>query len=143
MTEENDFGFIACTEEELKITAKVQTTQAPAPVVNVDLTNVNSVLSRIEQKMDKVLSMELTELSSAVSEQGSNFQTVLSEIEERISAEKAISRNKLIEVEGMIIPLLNNLMKNPEKEFIKWPNRVEKIPNLGQKYQNLIMYTKY
>jgi hypothetical protein len=133
MTEENDFGFIACTEEELKITAKVQTTQAPAPVVNVDLTNVNSVLSRIEQKMDKVLSMELTELSSAVSEQGSNFQTVLSEIEERISAEKAISRNKLIEVEGMIIPLLNNLMKNPEKEFIKWPNRVEKIQTQIQK----------
>jgi hypothetical protein len=133
MTEENDFGFIACTEEELKITAKVQTTQAPAPVVNVDLTNVNSVLSRIEQKMDKVLSMELTELSSAVSEQGSNFQTVLSEIEERISAEKAISRNKLIEVEGMIIPLLNNLMKNPEKEFIKWPNRVEKIQAQIQK----------
>jgi len=133
MTEENDFGFIACTEEELKITAKVQTTQAPAPVVNVDLTNVNSVLSRIEQKMDKVLSMELTELSSAVSEQGSNFQTVLSEIEERISAEKAVSRNKLIEVEGMIIPLLNNLMKNPEKEFIKWPNRVEKIQAQIQK----------
>ena len=127
MTEENDFGFIACTEEELKITAKVQPTPAPAPVVNVDLTNVNSVLSRIEQKMDKVLSMELTELSSVVSEQGSNFQTVLSEIEERITAEKAVSRDKLLKLENLMIPLLNNLMKNPEKEFIKWPNRVEKI----------------
>ena len=133
MTEENDFGFIACTEEELKITAKVQPTPAPAPVVNVDLTNVNSVLSRIEQKMDKVLSMELTELSSVVSEQGSNFQTVLSEIEERITAEKAVSRDKLLKLENLIIPLLNNLMKNPEKEFIKWPNRVEKIQAQVQK----------
>jgi hypothetical protein len=133
MTEENDFGFIACTEEELKITAKVQPTPAPAPVVNVDLTNVNSVLSRIEQKMDKVLSMELTELSSVVSEQGSNFQTVLSEIEERITAEKAVSRDKLLKLENLIIPLLNNLMKNPEKEFIKWPNRVEKIQAQIQK----------
>jgi len=133
MTEENDFGFIACTEEELKITAKVQPTPAPAPVVNVDLTNVNSALSRIEQKMDKVLSMELTELSSVVSEQGSNFQTVLSEIEERITAEKAVSRDKLLKLENLIIPLLNNLMKNPEKEFIKWPNRVEKIQAQVQK----------
>jgi hypothetical protein len=133
MIEENDFGFIACTEEELKITAKVQPTPAPAPVVNVDLTNVNSVLSRIEQKMDKVLSMELTELSSVVSEQGSNFQTVLSEIEERITAEKAVSRDKLLKLENLIIPLLNNLMKNPEKEFIKWPNRVEKIQAQIQK----------
>jgi hypothetical protein len=133
MTEENDFGFIACTEEELKITAKVQPTPAPAPVVNVDLTNVNSVLSRIEQKMDKVLSMELTELSSVVSEQGSNFQTVLSEIEERITAEKAVSRDKLLKLENLIIPLLNNLMKNPEKEFIKWPTRVEKIQAQIQK----------
>ena len=133
MTEENDFGFIACTEEELKITAKVQSTPAPAPVVNVDLTNVNSALSRIEQKMDKVLSMELTELSSVVSEQGSNFQTVLSEIEERITAEKAVSRDKLLKLENLIIPLLNNLMKNPEKEFIKWPNRVEKIQAQVQK----------
>jgi hypothetical protein len=133
MTEENDFGFIACTEEELKITAKVQPTPAPAPVVNVDLTNANSALSRIEQKMDKVLSMELTELSSVVSEQGSNFQTVLSEIEERITAEKAVSRDKLLKLENLIIPLLNNLMKNPEKEFIKWPNRVEKIQAQVQK----------
>jgi len=133
MTEENDFGFIACTEEELKITAKVQPTPAPTPVVNVDLTNVNSALSRIEQKMDKVLSMELTELSSVVSEQGSNFQTVLSEIEERITAEKAVSRDKLLKLENLIIPLLNNLMKNPEKEFIKWPNRVEKIQAQVQK----------
>ena len=26
-----------------------------------------------------------------------------------------------------ITPLLNNLKKNPEKEYILWPNRVEKV----------------
>lgn len=26
-----------------------------------------------------------------------------------------------------IIPLLTNLKKNPEKEYIKWPNRLEKV----------------
>ena len=26
-----------------------------------------------------------------------------------------------------IIPLLNNLKKNPEKEYILWPNRLQKV----------------
>ena len=136
MSEENDFGFIACTEEELQIAAKVASTHAttPAPaIVNVDLAPVNSALSRIEQKMDKVLAMELHELSAAVSEQGSNFENILGEIEERVSAERATSKEKLLKVENLVIPLLNNLMKNPEKEFIKWPNRVEKIQAQIQK----------
>jgi hypothetical protein len=136
MTEENDFGFIACTEEELQIAAKVASTNSttPAPaVVNVDLAPVNSALSRIEQKMDKVLAMELHELSTAVSEQGNNFENILGEIEERVSAEKITSKEKLLKVENLIVPLLNNLMKNPEKEYIKWPNRVEKIQAQIQK----------
>lgn len=136
MSEENDFGFIACTEEELQLAAKLEAKApivAPAPTVNVDLTPVNSALSRIEQKMDKVLAMELHELSAAVSSQGSNFETILGEIEERVTAERATSKEKLLKVENLVIPLLNNLMKNPEKEFIKWPNRVEKIQTQIQK----------
>lgn len=35
-------------------------------------------------------------------------------------------KSKLRQVEDLILPLLNNLMKNPEKVYIKWPNR-EKI----------------
>ncbi len=34
---------------------------------------------------------------------------------------------KLLEVEKLIMPLLVNLMKNPEKEFVKWPNRKEVV----------------
>jgi hypothetical protein len=30
---------------------------------------------------------------------------------------------KLKKVEDLILPLLYNLMKNPEKEYIHWPNR--------------------
>ena len=26
-----------------------------------------------------------------------------------------------------VIPLLNNLKKNPEKEYILWPNRLDKV----------------
>ena len=34
---------------------------------------------------------------------------------------------KLKAVEQLIIPLLVNLMKNPEKDYIKWPNRSQQI----------------
>jgi hypothetical protein len=30
-------------------------------------------------------------------------------------------------LEKMIVPVLKNLMKNPESDTIKWPNRVEAI----------------
>jgi hypothetical protein len=36
-------------------------------------------------------------------------------------------KSKLQQLEQMILPLLVNLTKNPEKEYIQWPNRVEKI----------------
>ena len=34
---------------------------------------------------------------------------------------------KLKAVEQLIIPLLVNLMKNPDKDYIKWPNRAPQI----------------
>ncbi len=37
---------------------------------------------------------------------------------------------KLDELYNAITPLLNNLKANPEKEYIKWPNRVEKVEGL-------------
>ena len=32
-----------------------------------------------------------------------------------------------LHISGFITPLLNNLKKNPEKEYILWPNRVDKV----------------
>ena len=34
---------------------------------------------------------------------------------------------KLDKLYNSITPLLNNLKANPEKEYILWPNRVEKV----------------
>ena len=34
---------------------------------------------------------------------------------------------KLDELYNAIAPLLNNLKANPEKEYIRWPNRIEKV----------------
>ena len=34
---------------------------------------------------------------------------------------------RLNKLHASILPLLNNLKKSPEKEYIRWPNRVSKI----------------
>ena len=34
---------------------------------------------------------------------------------------------KLNKIYNAILPLLSNLKKKPEKEYIRWPNRTEKI----------------
>ena len=36
------------------------------------------------------------------------------------------TQDKLDKLYNAITPLLNNLKKNPEKEYILWPNRVDK-----------------
>ena len=40
---------------------------------------------------------------------------------------------KLKQVEDLILPLMYNLMKNPEKEYIHWPNRTPIIDNQIEK----------
>lgn len=42
--------------------------------------------------------------------------------------------DKLNRLYNSILPLLSNLKKNPEKEYILWPNRVEKI----EQFEDLI-----
>lgn len=59
-----------------------------------------------------------TELE-AVQTATAQAQTASSSVEE--------SQEKLNKLYNAIQPLLNNLKKNPEKEYILWPNRSEKI----------------
>lgn len=37
------------------------------------------------------------------------------------------AQERLTKLYNAIQPLLNNLKANPEKEFIKWPDRAEKV----------------
>ena len=37
------------------------------------------------------------------------------------------NQEKLDKLYNAITPLLNNLKQNPEKDYILWPNRVEKV----------------
>lgn len=44
-----------------------------------------------------------------------------------VSAEATTLQNQLTKLYSMVVPLLNNLAKNPDKNYIHWPDRVKKI----------------
>lgn len=47
-------------------------------------------------------------------------------------------QQKLDAVYAAILPLLNNLEKNPDKEYIYWPGRDKKIKAFRQKLHSII-----
>ncbi len=53
-------------------------------------------------------------------------QTATKEVPEAIRKASA-ANNKLDKLYNAMIPLLNNLKKNPEKEYILWPDRLTKV----------------
>jgi hypothetical protein len=144
MSEEFDFGFTAVDEEELGLAVTPPT--PPAPSVSPDAVAAIAAqiaelraavvaikpvtptqMARMEEKIDRVLNAELHELNAAVQSQGESLSSVLDEVEERTNAMRDECKEKMQTLERMILPLLTNLMKNPEKEYIHWPNRSEKI----------------
>lgn len=46
---------------------------------------------------------------------------------ERTTAEVEALQSKCDNLYNAIIPLLNNLKQNPEKEYILWPKRLDKV----------------
>lgn len=45
---------------------------------------------------------------------------------------------KMMKLYNMIMPLLNNLMKDPEKDIIHWPDRTTKIRKFIDKMNKVI-----
>ena len=59
-----------------------------------------------------------------------NELEVVQQVQQKAAATSATATataDKLDALYNMIMPLLNNLSKNPEKEYIYWPGRIEKI----------------
>jgi len=146
MSEEFDFGFTAVDESELGATYSPPPPSPPSPSVSPDaiaaitvqigelrtaiaaIKPVSTVqLTRMEDKIDRVLNMELHEMNAALQSQGQSISSVLDEVEERSNSTREECKEKLQSVERLILPLLTNLMKNPEKIYIKWENRAERL----------------
>ena len=105
-----DFGFSVIDETEVKQTVNENTLETT--VIREVVSTSNEAVTRIEAKMDQILSLY-------------NDGKLGLDAERKQMQEDVKSR--LTELEKLIMPLLVNLMKNPDKEYIYWPNRKEKI----------------
>ena len=104
-----DFGFTAVESEESVVEKPVVNT---APMID-GLSAVEDKVSIILNKIDY-----LEEIIKASAGSNSTF-----DIDSyKLLVEKDVN-DKLKKLEGLIMPLLANLLKNPDKDFIKWPNR--------------------
>ena len=104
--EDFDFGFSAVDADELgEIVSPSKTAEA---VGKVEVQS-NHVLERL----DTIQTMLTLEVDARKKELEEKYQNENSEV--------------FKDLEKMIIPLLKNLQKNPDKEYIYCPNRTEKL----------------
>lgn len=108
---EDDFGFSAVDESTLTRLTDPNTLEDTI-IVRETVAQSSESLHRVEEKLDAMLSLY--------------NQGKLGLDAERQNMTADVKKN-LKELEQLIMPLLVNLMKNPEKEYIYWPNRTSKI----------------
>ena len=122
MSEINDFGFTAVDQDELVSktgeTAAVNE-EVPKQLKEVAKSSASSVSSAQVEGLESKIDLMSRNLSSALSE--------LDEHKENLSLmdskQELKYQDTIIEMKKLILPLLQNLMKNDEKEYIYWPNR--------------------
>jgi hypothetical protein len=109
--QQDDFGFSAIDESEVNRTVDPSTLEETI-IVRETITQSSESLQRVEDKLDQMLSLY------------NDGKLGLEADRETMEAEVKVNLKTL---EQLIMPLLVNLMKNPEKEYIYWPNRTAKI----------------
>jgi hypothetical protein len=65
---------------------------------------------------------------------------VVQKAHEQVSQESTAAKTIQERLDGLynaITPLLNNLKKNPEKDYILWPNRLEKVEQFETMLQKI------
>ena len=100
--------------------------------VSVDTSEIDDRLESLESKISNVLNIVSLndsgdDIKQAIEEQGSCITNALDSIEDMKESLEKDYEKKLEEIENLVLPLLVNLTKNPEREFIKWPNRADSV----------------
>ena len=140
MTEYNDFGFTAVDQEELKTktgedaTVGKEVAEQLKAVAKSSAGQANSAqIEELDSKLDllsKLINKSLNELD----DHKDNLST--------IDSNKELDyKDRLIECEKLILPLLQNLMKNEDKEYIYWPNRKAIIQQQIDRLQKITQKT--
>ena len=109
--QQDDFGFSAVDESAVQRQVDPNTLEETI-IVKETITESSESLKRVEEKLDTILQLY------------NDGKLGLDAEREKLRTE--VTAN-LKELEVLIMPLLVNLMKNPEKEYIYWPKRIKKI----------------
>ena len=100
--------------------SQVQSVTAEPP----DLTPIMEKLEWLDKDVQKILKMEQLEAVQSLQKSSTEMSTVVKEIEERKKDINLKYKSRMLAVEKLILPLIENLQKDGEtKEYIKWPNR--------------------
>lgn len=105
-----DFGFSAVDETEVNQVVDENTLETK--IIRETVSTSNEAVARIEDKLDNILNLYNSGKLGLAAER------------EKLEQE---TKAKLAELEALVVPLMINLMKNPEKEYLYWPGRKEKV----------------
>jgi hypothetical protein len=118
MSDDWDFGFTAISDIPSTPSEPTQ------PVVaQVDDAQLQSIMDKLERLEGLVLT--------------SNNDDMINEHRELVQQDVVA---KLKQVEDLILPLLYNLQKNPEKDYIHWPNRTAIIDKQVERIKAVTRY---
>ena len=56
---------------------------------------------------------------------------------QKVTVAASSAEDRLNNLYNAVIPLLNNLKKNPEKDYILWPNRLAKVEEFEDHLQKI------
>ena len=118
MSDDWDFGFTAVED------IPTSPAQPQAPVIaQVDDAQLQTIIDKLERLEGLVLT--------------SNNDDMINEHRELVQQDVVA---KLKQVEDLILPLLYNLQKNPEKDYIHWPNRTAIIDKQVERIKAVTRY---
>ena len=138
--EYNDFGFTAVDQDELK------TKTGEDASIGKEVADQLKAVAK--SSAGQANSAQIEELDSKVDLLSKLVSKTLGELEDHKENLSTIDSNKeldykdrLIECEKLILPLLQNLMKNEDKEYIYWPNRKAIIQSQIDRLQKITQKT--
>ena len=119
-----------------EVAGAVQTVTADPP----DLSPIVEKLEWMDKDIQKILKMEQLEAVTALQKSSSDMTSIAKELEERKKEIDLKYKSRMLAVEKLILPLIENLQKDGNtKEYIRWPGR---IPILEAQKQKIIQVTR-
>ena len=119
-----------------EVAGSVQTVTADPP----DLSPIVEKLEFMDKDIQKILKMEQLEAVQALQKSSTDMTSLAKELEERKKDINLKYKSRMLAIEKLIIPLIENLQKDGNtKEYIRWPNR---IPILEAQKDKILQVTR-